>query len=230
MLETQNGGAGYGFLVGTNRLKRTLFGLALIGAFGLGFLAYRLLVPPPAVTAGDGLLWPSPRQLGEFQLTDHRGQPFDLARVTGHWTLWYFGYTHCPDVCPQTLGVLREVERLLAEQGDAAMPQFVFVSVDPRRDTREVLGRYVRYFGDTFIGVTGDLEHTLALAAQLGVFFVHNDPDANGDYTVDHTSAVLLTDPAGRLVGLLREPHLPDTIAHRVSAIRGVVEGASPGG
>lgn len=202
-------------------MKRVMFGLALVSAFGLGFVGYRVFAPSPDLATIEGFLWPAPRQLSSFELTDHRGERFDLSRVRGHWTLWYFGYTHCPDVCPQALSVLQALEPTLANDEPAAAMQYLFVSVDPARDTPERLAQWVGYFSDRLIGAgNADLQQLSALTAQLGVFYLHNKPDENGDYAVDHTSSILLTDPAGRLVGMFPHPHQAGELAQRVAAIR----------
>lgn len=201
-------------------MKKALFGLMLIGAFGLGFAAFRLFGPESTPPQIEGLLWPPPTQLAEFSLTDHQGETFDLARVRGHWTLWFFGYTHCPDVCPQTLSVMSAIEEELTKAQALDGVQFVFVSVDSKRDTPEHVAKYVAYFSDSMIGVSADPERLPALTSQLGVFYKLHAPDANGDYLVDHSSAIFLTDPAGRLVGLFRPPQQAREIAPRLLAIR----------
>lgn len=201
----------------------------VIFAFGSGFLAYRAVTPAvPEIPNIDGFLWPNPKRLTEFELNDHRNDSFDLERVTGRWTLWYFGYTSCPDVCPLTLSVLKGVKQELAGDGDNT--QYVFVSVDPARDTLEQLAGYVTYFSDAIIGVTASEAALTKLTSQLGVLFVLDKPDENGGYLVDHTSAILLTDPQARLVGVFQPPQEPKNIALRVLAIqRALQNGAREG-
>src|SRR5437868_1141102 len=87
-----------------------------------------------------------PRPLPEFALTDHNGASFDQARLKQHWSLLFFGFTHCPDVCPTTLGMLAQTEKLLADLPAAQRPQIVLISVDPQRDTPQQLAAYVRFF------------------------------------------------------------------------------------
>lgn len=193
--------------------------LAVAVAFGLGFVGYDVIAPRKTPPTIDGFMWPPPARLGEFELTDHRGAPFGLSRVRERWTLWYFGYTHCPDICPQTLTLFAEAGRALAAEKLSAPIQYVFVSVDPERDTLEHLSQYVDYFSPDLIGATADPVRLSTLATQLGVFFARNPPDANGDYTMDHTSGALLTDPEGRLLGLFRHPYTGRELAQRVIAI-----------
>lgn len=212
----------------TNNPKKPLWPalvlLAGVVAFALGMTAYL----GPAQRAPDipGLLWPNPKVVGPFQLTDHRGAPFDLARLEGRWTLLFFGYTHCPDVCPSTLAVLKQTyARIQAAAPQATPPQVAFVSVDPARDTTERLASFVTHFDADFLGVTGPDPALGALARQFGIVYVRAEPDARGNYAVDHTAAILLTDPQGRLVGLFSLPHDPAAIADQYGAIRRFLEG-----
>jgi len=173
----------------------------------------------------QSLLWPEPKALAGFELRDQHGEDFDRARLEGRWTFLFFGYTHCPDVCPVTLSVLDQVDERLAQHPEArAGTQYAFVSVDPARDTPEHLGQYVSYFDQRFLGVTGPAERLEQLTRQLGVLWQHHEPDENGDYLVDHTGAILLTDPRARLVGIFPLPHEAQAIAREFRAIRRFIE------
>ena len=99
-----------------------------------------------------------PRALPEFTFTDHTGADFVPARLQNHWSLLFFGFTHCPDVCPTTLGMLAQTEKTLADLPAEQRPQIVLVSVDPQRDSPEQLASYVRFFSPSFTGVTGSQE------------------------------------------------------------------------
>lgn len=175
-------------------------------AIGAGIWAARaLLVPPAPVETASATRFPVPRALQPFALVDHTGARFDNQSLTGHWTFLFFGYTHCPDVCPTTLSVLNGVAQRLAD-ADAAV-QFAFVSVDPARDTPEQLARFVKYFNGEFIGVTGEPAAIEQLTRQLGVLFMQvgngTDPDS---YLVDHTASVFLIDPHGRYHAVFTPP------------------------
>jgi len=147
------------------------------------------------------------RAVTAFSLQDHAGQPFGPERLRERWTLLFFGFTHCPDVCPMTMLELGQVAEGLRDAGIGAPPQVVFVTVDPARDTPERLGAYVAAFGDDLLGVTGSLAAIDVLARDLGIVHVrHGEPD-DPDYMVDHGSAVLLINPQGRLQAVFQAPH-----------------------
>ncbi len=202
------------------RNPRVLIALAAVAALALGVLASYMTSRPVAPEI-DGLLWPQSKALKVVALEDHHGAPFTLERMTGRWTLLFFGYTHCPDVCPVTLSVLKNAIALMAESGaDPEPPQVVFVSVDPERDTLEHMGAYVSHFNPAFLGVTGNDAKLKDFARQMGVLYIRADADADGNYLVDHTAAVFLIDPRGHLVALFQAPHSAQTIARDVPKIQ----------
>ncbi len=209
------------------RLFKLVFAVAagtLIGVGAAALVATKLKeAEPPDI---QGLLWPDPKVVQPFALTDQRGEPFTLAQLTGRWSFLFFGYTHCPDVCPTTLAMLDKVSREL-DRGPTSNRdvQFVFVSVDPGRDTPEYLGKYVGYFNPDFLGVTGADEALTQLTRQLGIYTEREPPDADGNYLVGHGTAVLLIDPAGRLVGVFQAPHDALDVAERFRQMRRFVEG-----
>jgi protein SCO1/2 len=179
-------------------------------AIGTGIWAARALLQPPAsVETESATRFPVARELQPFALVDHNGARFDNRSLQGHWTFLFFGYTHCPDVCPTTLSVLNGVAQRLAgadTSADATL-QFAFVSVDPGRDTPEQLARYVKYFNGDFIGVTGEPAAIEQLTRQLGVLFMQVANDANPDsYLVDHSASVFLIDPDGRYHAVFTPP------------------------
>lgn len=160
----------------------------------------------------------SPKNLTAFLLTAHDQKPLDIARLKGKWTLLFFGYTHCPDVCPTTLTELAET----AKQLDAAIlkdTQFVFVSVDPQRDTPDSLAKYVGYFNDQFLGATGSVAALTSLTKQLdSKFSLETDP--LGDPVVNHSSAMLLIDPQVRYYARLKAPHYAEDVRAQYLALR----------
>ena len=132
-----------------------------------------------------------------LRLTDHTGKPRSLEDFKGKVVVVFFGYAQCPDVCPTTLATLREVREKLGPDGDRL--QVLFVTVDPERDTQQVLAAYVPAFDPTFIGLYGDHEATQQAAKEFKVFFAKSAGATPTSYTVDHSSGVFVFDPAGRL-------------------------------
>ncbi len=188
--------------------------------------AYRLTAPGPVAGTGtvatkNATVIPNPRPLKPFRLSDHNGKPFSNAELRGYWTFIFFGYTHCPDVCPTTMAILNQAARLLEEDPPEHAPRFVFVSVDPERDSPERLAGYVPYFNEGFLGVTGKQPALQELTGQLGVLYQKVEKEATATaYLMDHTASVVLTDPQGRLHALFGAPHVAESIAHDFQAIR----------
>lgn len=159
-------------------------------------------------------LLPKPRELAPFELTDQQGRPFTRERLEGHWTLMYFGFTSCPDICPVTLSVLAQAEQALRALGDPELAEgyrVVLVTVDPDKDDAATLGKYVEAFSPRFVGVTGTREAIAELATQLNVAFM-KVPTQDGGYTVDHTGNVVIVNPRGHYHGFIRVPHERDKI------------------
>ena len=209
------------------RLSKLLFAVTvgtLIGVASAEFVALQLREAPLADV--EGLLWPDPKAMQPFALVDHRGEPFTLEQLKGRWSFLFFGYTNCPDVCPTTLSMLDEVARELGKEPVSNRDvQFVFVSVDPARDTPEVLGKYLRNFNPNFVGVTGAGDMLMSLTLQLGIYVEREMPGADGNYLVDHGTAILLIDPVGRLLGVFQSPRGPLDMAERFRQMRRYVTG-----
>ena len=149
--------------------------------------------------------YPAPRAVVEFQLTRSDSRALTAADLKGHWNLFFFGFTNCPDICPITLGVLKQVRAQLVQAGAGDQVHIHFVSVDPQRDQLEVLGRYVAYYDPGFIAATGSDEELNRLTRSLGVMYTR-EPAKDGQYNVDHSASIVVVDPQARLVGLFRPP------------------------
>jgi protein SCO1/2 len=164
--------------------------------------------------------FPVARDIGAFSLVDHNGAVFDNAALQGHWSFLFFGYTHCPDVCPTTLAVLNSVAQQLQEEADSV--RFIFVTVDPDRDTPEQLAGFIKYFNRDFIGVTGTPDNIARLTRELGIMHMKVDSgdDATG-YLVDHTASVLLFDPDGRYHAVFSPPLTVARISNEFRLMRG---------
>ena len=159
------------------------------------------------------MVLPDPDPVPAFELVDQAGTPIDETVFEGQWDLVFFGFTHCPDVCPTTLQVLAAAKKALDEKGVSPLPRIVLVSVDPERDTPDILEQYVAYFGAGNLGITGSLEGVRALTQELGIYFEKRESD-DGNYLVDHSAAVLLIDPQGRFSALFSGPHVVDSYVH----------------
>jgi protein SCO1/2 len=168
-------------------------------AVALAGLAYLLLRPAPSPPSGQ----PEMVQAsfgGPFTLVGSDGQPFPSSRLAGKPYAIFFGFTHCPDVCPTALARLVKLRRELG-QGDDSF-HIVFVSVDPERDGPEQVGAYEKAFGGPVIALTGSPEQVAQVKKQYGIFS-QKVPDGSGGYTVDHTATVLLFDRNGRFASTI---------------------------
>jgi protein SCO1/2 len=188
--------------------------LLIIVAFAGGLLVARMIVPPraePPATERATVL-PAARALPALDLVDQDGRPLPPEFFAGHWTLVFFGFTQCPDVCPTTLATLAQVRRQLADLPPAEQPRTLLVSVDPERDPPQRLAAYVRFFDPSFLAATGTAEATAAAAAAFGVPYA-KVPTPEGGYTMDHGSGLFVVGPAGGIVAYLSAPHEADVIA-----------------
>lgn len=170
------------------------------------------------VPAIQGLLWPDPPQIGPFSLTSDKGR-ISEETLKGRWTLLFFGFTHCPDICPSTLATLKQVAARLAENKTFAdHGQVLFISVDPARDTSAALAEYVRYFDPRFLAATGTEAELNALTGPMGVIHAQV-PTGGGEYSIDHTASIFLIDPQLRVLGKFGLPHDAATISAGFTAI-----------
>ncbi len=147
----------------------------------------------------------------DFSLTDPSGQTRRLADFRGKVIVLFFGYTQCPDVCPTTLASMRDAIKLLGD--DAARVQVLFVTLDPARDTPELLAAYVPLFDPGFIGLRGDDATIAALAKEFKVFYTKQPGPTPDTYSIDHSTGSYAFDPQGRLRLLLRHGETPANVA-----------------
>lgn len=143
------------------------------------------------------------RPLPEFTLA-RAGGTFANSDLNGRWTMLFFGYTFCPDVCPTSLHLLKELRSKLAGR-TVTLPQVVMVSVDPRDDP-QTLSRYTSAFDPAFIGATADDVGLAPLVKHLGVYYLRHDKDGKAGYVIDHSAAIYLIDPRGRLKAVFPAP------------------------
>jgi len=146
----------------------------------------------------------------DFRLTDHNGRARGVADFKGKVVMLFFGYVNCPDVCPTTLADMARVVDKLGKDGERV--QGLFVTVDPRRDTRDVLAQYVPAFHPSFLGLYADERTTAALAKEFKFFYSAQPANARGNYTVDHGGSIYVFDPRGRLRLLMGPERTVDTM------------------
>ncbi|HEX7027422.1 MAG TPA: SCO family protein [Gammaproteobacteria bacterium] len=178
-----------------------------------------------AITLTAGTLFPADfRALAEFELNDQTGQTFTRERLAGSWNLIFFGYTYCPDVCPLTLTIFKQIKAALAGE---VRPQtsplnFILVSVDPERDSPDRLKEYLDFFDPEFIGLTDtstEQQQLNSLTRSLGAYYGKHEHEANEAYLVDHSAGIYLIDPQARAHALFSTPHRPDEIARDLLTI-----------
>jgi protein SCO1/2 len=199
-------------------IRNLVTGVVLGTAIAAGLGAALLMRDTPATPVAATLVPPGDA-LPDFMLLDHRGQKVDRSIFEDRWDLVFFGFPHCPDICPTTLQLLARARDSLEESGQRPLPRIVLVSVDPERDTPEALARYTAAFGDDIIGLTGDTTEIEKLTRALGIYFAKTEPAEDGSYSVDHSAVVLVINPEGRFRALFTGQHQVDDFVHDVPII-----------
>jgi protein SCO1/2 len=191
------------------RIQKTVFILVALIALVVGLTvskvlnSQRQLDPTQLLDAGIVLL-PQSRTVPALSLTDQDGEAVQMDELKGQWTLLFFGYTFCPDICPTTLAELRQLNGMLPDAVRAEL-RTILVSVDPNRDTPAQLKEYLGYFNAGFQGLTGPLDDIQSLANGVGIPFIPGDTSKE-NYTVDHSGNLVLIGPDGRQRGFIRAP------------------------
>ena len=153
---------------------------------------------------------------GPFRLVDQDGKTVTDADLKGKWALVYFGYTHCPDACPTALNDIAIALDELGSKRSAVRP--VFITVDPERDTPEVLKAYVTAFDAPILALTGTPEEVAQAAKGYRVYYAKH-PEAGGDYSMDHSSVIYVMDPEGRFTASFTHQSAPEEIAERLKKL-----------
>ncbi len=190
--------------------------LVAVSVMTVGFLGKEVAKPE------DATLLPEPRPLPDFTLTSTSGEPFGPEAFRGRYSLVFFGFTNCPDVCPLTLQILADVRAELKERS-LAPPEVVFVSVDPDRDDQERITRYLGYFDATMTGLGGSSRKLKPLLEFFGVG-VHVMSSNDQDYTVTHSSAVFMVNPAAEYVAVFSSPENAAQVVRDFLLIRRFLE------
>ena len=199
-----------------NLIAAVVLGVALAAGIVLALVTAGNSAAPRAAT-----VLPSPVSLPEFRLVDDDGRAAGPEVFRGQWNLVFFGFTHCPDICPLTLEKLARARERLAQAGADPLPQIVLVSVDPERDTPERLSAYVDSFGPGTLGLTGEIDEIRRLTEALGVWFAKSGADASGVsggdpaiYSVDHSAVVIVIGPDARYRAVFSAPHEIEDFVH----------------
>lgn len=165
-----------------------------------------------------------PRSLNEFSLVDHNSNSINSKILQNKWTLIFFGYTYCPDICPLTMSTLNQFSSLLkAEENYVDDTQIIMVSVDPRRDTVEKLKGYVEFFNDDYLGLTGEHIEIFKFASQLNIAFTY-EVGKDENYLVSHNGEIVLINPNGDSHGFFKTPLDPTKMAINYEAVRAAWE------
>lgn len=192
---------------------------ACIVLFGAWMIRLHLSQP----TLGNAVLFPeNSRSIQSFSLVDHNGRIFDKQNLLGKWSFVFFGYTRCPDVCPMTLQTLGRVADMLEVPDNDV--QFIFVSVDPERDSSEHLKNYVGYFNNDFMAVSGEMRQLAGFSDALGAIFGKGDDAGPGSYIMSHSAQIFLISPNAERYALLPHPHKAEVIVKDFYDIRSYYE------
>jgi protein SCO1 len=181
-----------------------VFIVIVVGGFVYTMVKPRAL-SDSALRANNALMFESVRDIGEFSLIDDNNKPFTPADLRGKWSLLFFGFTFCPDICPTTMAQLNQFYDKL-EPKYAQDTQIIMVSVDPARDDITKLHEYVRYFNPNFRGVTGEFLTLQKFATTLSIPF-SKVPGGGDNYQIEHSGNIAIIDPQGHYIGLLKAPH-----------------------
>lgn len=199
--------------------KFLAIGLVIL-AFGGGTVFMSLAFDGGRGRPQHATVLPQAAVLPDFSLVDHAGAPFNRHSLLGRWSLVFFGFTNCPDVCPATLTQLAAARKRLRDAGNDAFPDIILISVDPERDAPEVMAAYVQKFGDGITGVTGSLEEIRKLASSLGIYF-HSSVSAGGHHDVEHSAAVMLINKSAELEALFGAPYQIDSFVTDIPLLTG---------
>lgn len=197
-----------------------------IAAAGAGAYLARMSRHADAPVLESGTFLPAPKVLADFELVDTSGARATLATLRGHPTLVFFGFTHCPDVCPTTLAVLTEVQkRVIAQDPKLVGLKVALISVDPERDTPAQLGSYIASFKGDLIGLTGGAREIVNVSRSFGVASSKVDL-GGGNYTMDHSATIFALDSGGRVVAVFTPPFRAAALTSDIARLAPVLTGS----
>ncbi len=195
-------------------IRNTVIILLVIVASIIAYMMIRASMAPvlnqEELRERGAVVFDQPRRFSDLELVDHKGEAFTRERLEGRWSLLFFGFTHCPDICPMTMADLGRLVGDLPEEV-AANTQVALVTLDPARDTPDQLSEYVNYFHPEFVGVTGEFLDLRRFANEVNVAF-SKVTLGDDDYTVDHSSNIVIINPKGDYHGFFRPPFEHDRL------------------
>lgn len=202
-------------------MNKSSIAIVALLALAVGFLgSWYLHINQPIRLETGTWFAEQARALPEFKLVDHHNQALTRTRLRGKWNLMFFGYTHCPDICPTSLQTLADMLEAIDDADVRDAIEVYFVSVDPDRDTPELLSSYVTYFNPEFTAATAAMADIRILTSSLGIHHeIHKQADDDLNYGVDHSGAIILINPAAEFAGLFSPPHNAQAMARDMSLI-----------
>jgi protein SCO1/2 len=190
-------------------MNKFFWGIVAITALVIGVISFNSITKLPPLD--NALYYQKPREVKPFELTDHRGEPFSKAQLKDKWSLVFFGYTSCPDICPTTLQNLSFMYDDL--NAIAKNSQILLVSVDPQRDSQEKLSQYIAYFNSEFIALRAGHEVLFPFARNMGLMYAISGEGDN--YLVDHSASLVLINPEGKIAAIFK----PEQVVGEVPSI-----------
>lgn len=201
-------------------LKKYLSSLTKIMVLVGLILSFNTYQTAWAMELQNATIFTQPRTVVPFKLQTDNGNSFSNENLKGHWSLLFYGFTNCAMICPTTMTELNKMYQILAKDKQQVLPQVVFISVDPERDTIKRLHNYVHSFNPHFIGVTGDEKELATLAKHMGAMYMKvRDKKDPTHYYIDHSAFIILVNPKGQMVGILSSPHEAENMANNFKQI-----------
>ena len=182
-------------------MNKILIIILAVVAAAVGALVYQTQISNQQPE--HALLYSTPRTLTNFELTDHNNQAFGNEQLIGKWTIFFFGYTSCPDICPVTLQEINYIYPELKTLTNDNI-QIAFVSADPNRDTVEKLNGYIRYFNEEFVALRGGHDKLFPFARNLGLMYAITDDTTQDYYMVNHSASLVMTNPKGQIQAIFK--------------------------
>ena len=196
-------------------IRKTVLFLVAIIAILLGLTVYKyvdkLLLSPQQLSSKGVVVFDPPREIKLGELIKHNNKPLTQADFKGQWSLIYFGYTFCPDICPTSLRVMSQLDTKLRNDSPdlAAKMGYMMITVDPKRDTASKLSQYVPYFSPDFVGVTGSIKDIYEITRQFNIAFTPVVDSEDEFYFLDHSAHLVIVNPQGDYHGFIRAPLEP---------------------